>query len=167
MSSILPCSSILPYPPGLPPAMLYTGGGGSGRGRGGGWERGRGVGDISIQLPYTALPNGACPKGTSHNNGPGHFFTPGSVRCERSQRPELRTTPRAIAPARTVASQTRFQAPGQSGGDLSGNLRRKERLQGAGVYSTTLGQNARTFFKVAVVHQGAPPPDSILDQPLG
>ncbi len=30
----------------------------------GGWG---GAGDISSTLPYTALPHGACPKGTSHN----------------------------------------------------------------------------------------------------
>ncbi len=34
---------------------------------GGGGVRG-GAGDISSTLPYTALPHGACPKGTSHNN---------------------------------------------------------------------------------------------------
>ncbi len=28
---------------------------------GGGSSRGRGVGDISVQLPYTALPHGASP----------------------------------------------------------------------------------------------------------
>ncbi len=45
---------------------------GSGRGREG-WGRGRGVGggegagDISSTLLYTALPHGASPHGTSHN----------------------------------------------------------------------------------------------------
>ena len=28
-----------------------------------------GAGDFSSTLPYTALPHGACPKGTSHNQG--------------------------------------------------------------------------------------------------
>ncbi len=60
---------ILPCPPCLPPVMLSTGGGvqpwglgwaGGVWGGGGGLE-GRGVGDISIHLPYTAPPHGASP----------------------------------------------------------------------------------------------------------
>ncbi len=41
-----------------------AGGGGSDRGRGlvgEGAPQGRGAGDISVQLPYTALPHGASP----------------------------------------------------------------------------------------------------------
>ncbi len=80
MLSILPCSSILPCPPCLPPIMLCVGGGvlppvcvcvcgggsASSGGGGGGSHRegvlwGEGAGDISVQLPYTALPHGASP----------------------------------------------------------------------------------------------------------
>ncbi len=67
ISSILPC----------PPCLLR---GGSGRGEGVWWGEGvggrggvgggvgEGAGDISSTLPYTALPHGASPKGTSHNH---------------------------------------------------------------------------------------------------
>ncbi len=78
MSSILPCSSILPGPPYPPPVMLSLGGvvwpqegsgcrgglamgGGLAGGSRGGGSRGRGAGDILVQLPYTALPHGASP----------------------------------------------------------------------------------------------------------
>ncbi len=76
MSSILSYLPILPCPPYLPPVILSEGGiyleGGpppvgdptEGRGvpqGGGGSHRGEGVGDILVQLPYTALPHGASP----------------------------------------------------------------------------------------------------------
>ncbi len=84
MSSILPCSSILPGPPCPPPVIQslcvcvcgvwpwgglatgsgrrggLAGGGGVPQG-GGGSHRGEGAGDILVQLPYTALPHGASP----------------------------------------------------------------------------------------------------------
>ncbi len=66
-------SSILPCPPCLPPVMLSTGGSGLQQGEGGlvgergPAGRGGGAKEISVQLPYTALPHGASPKGTSHN----------------------------------------------------------------------------------------------------
>ncbi len=41
---------------------------GEGEGVWGGVLGGGGAGDISSTLPYTALPHGACPKGTSHND---------------------------------------------------------------------------------------------------
>ncbi len=73
MSPILPCSSIIPCPPCLPPVMLSTGGlppaGGSHLQQEGsclwwggeGGLGGRGPGDKSVQLPYTALSHGASP----------------------------------------------------------------------------------------------------------
>ncbi len=72
ISSFLPCLSILPCPPCLPPVMLSAsrvqllGGlavGGLGREGVGGGEGvwGEGAGDISSPLPYTALPHGASP----------------------------------------------------------------------------------------------------------
>ncbi len=70
MSSILPCSSILPYPPYLPPVMLSTrrvlplaGGSASGRrvlqGEGVPW--GEGAGGHFSPAAITALPHGASP----------------------------------------------------------------------------------------------------------
>ncbi len=82
MQSILPCSSILPCPPCLPPVILSTGGptscwgsclqqgeGDLAWGGGGGSGRGEGAGDISVQLPLLHYHMVLRPEGTSHNNG--------------------------------------------------------------------------------------------------
>ncbi len=48
-------------------SSLSLAGGRGGPAGGEGLGEGEGAGDISSTLPYTALPHGAYPKGTSHN----------------------------------------------------------------------------------------------------
>ncbi len=81
MSSILPCLSILPCPPCLPPVILSAGGhpavGGSGcggclgRGEGvGGGEGGGGRGHFHLPAIHLHYHMVLRPKGTSYNDGP-------------------------------------------------------------------------------------------------
>ncbi len=82
MSSILPCSSILPGPPCPPPVMWSLGGGVSGHGGSGhrglvgeggsGWkgvQGGGGQGTFCSSCHILHYHIVLRPKGTSHNNG--------------------------------------------------------------------------------------------------